>query len=272
MQAHSRIVACADTSAGSRAGRAGFGATVLAELRGEPPLLPRVTGSPGAPVAEVHLVGGAAGPLGGDELVLDVEVGPGASLVLRTVAATVALPGPNGLTSTTTVRARVAEGGRLAYLPEPVVAAAGCDHRMTTTVELADGAHLLWREELVCGRYGEQCGDMVLRTTVRRERTTVYRQDLAVGPSAPQWAGPAGLAGNRTCGTVVILDGSARRATTVDGGALMPLAVPGAYVATAVAPVAHELRRTLDRLTGGPETITRLLAAVADPPSTALSR
>ena len=49
--------------------------------------MPRQTG-PGL----VHLVGGAAGPLGGDDLRLDIEVGPDAVLCVLTVAASVALP------------------------------------------------------------------------------------------------------------------------------------------------------------------------------------
>jgi len=50
----------------------------LARLRAQAPLVLRPTG-PG----QVHLVGGAAGPLPGDRLCLDVEVGPGARLTVR---------------------------------------------------------------------------------------------------------------------------------------------------------------------------------------------
>jgi urease accessory protein len=238
MKAHARVVACRDAA----------GATVLAELRGEAPLLPRATGARGGPVAEVHLVGGAAGPLGGDELVLSLVVGPGASLVLRTVAASVALPGPRSQRSTLTVEATVAKGGSLCYLPEPTVAAAGCDHLILSTVELAADAQLRWREELVAGRHGEAGGDLTLRTRVRRAGAPLYHQDLAVGPRALQWAGPAVLGGNRAAGSVLLVDGAARLPATVDGGSLMPLAVPGAWLATVVAPAAHELRRTLDML------------------------
>jgi len=238
MRAHARVVAC----------RAASGATVLAELRGEAPLLPRATGVRGGPVAEVHLVGGAAGPLGGDELTLSVVVGPGASLVLRTVAASVALPGPSAERSTLTVEATVAEGGSLRYLPEPTVAAAGCDHLILSTVELADDARLLWREELLAGRHGEGSGNLTVRTRVRRAGTPLHHQDVTVGPGAPQWSGPAVLAGNRATGSVLLVGDAAREPATVDGGALMALAAPNAWLATAVAPAAHELRRTLDTL------------------------
>ncbi len=63
MRAVARIVAVADG-----------GTTRLAVLRGEVPLLPRRTLSPG-PGMTVHLVGGAAGPLGGDDLRDDIVRG-----------------------------------------------------------------------------------------------------------------------------------------------------------------------------------------------------
>jgi urease accessory protein len=58
----------------------------LVELRSDPPLVLRAT------PAGLHLVGGAAGPLGGDELALDITVGAGACLVVRSAAATLAQP------------------------------------------------------------------------------------------------------------------------------------------------------------------------------------
>ena len=48
------------------------GRTRLTRLRSDGPLAVRETGE------AVYLVGAAAGPLGGDELELDLEVGPGA--------------------------------------------------------------------------------------------------------------------------------------------------------------------------------------------------
>ena len=66
----------------------------LAVLDSRAPLVLRRTGPD-----EVYLVGGAAGPLGGDDLCLSVEVGTGDRLRLRTAAASVALPGPDGAPS-----------------------------------------------------------------------------------------------------------------------------------------------------------------------------
>ncbi|WP_255597565.1 urease accessory protein UreD [Micromonospora sp. RL09-050-HVF-A] len=85
MRAVARVVAVAD-----RRGR-----TVLRELRGESPLLLRQAATEEG-VPTVYVVGGAAGPLAGDDLRLSVEVGPEAAVRVRTVAASVALPGRPG--------------------------------------------------------------------------------------------------------------------------------------------------------------------------------
>ena len=200
MRALARIVAVADPVRGTR----------LAVLRGESPLLPRRTGSPGPAgpdgEAQVHLVGGAAGPLGDDRLRIEIEVGAGARLCVQSVAASLVLPGAGGGQSRLTVTARVEPGGRLRWLPEPLIGAAGCDHLALSTVELADGAALLWREELVCGRHAEPVGDVRLGLTVRYAGRTLLRNDLAVGPRATGWSGGAVLGGGRAVGSVVVVD------------------------------------------------------------------
>ena len=138
MIARGRVVVEADGGGGSR----------LACLRSEGPLVLRPTAG-----TVVHLVGGAGGPLGGDVLRIEIVVGPGAELTLQTVAAAVVLPGPTP--SVVEVDVVVGEGGSLRWLPEPTVAAGGCDHRARARVVLAAGARLVWREELVRGRFGE---------------------------------------------------------------------------------------------------------------------
>jgi urease accessory protein len=69
------------------------GVTRLPVLASQVPLVLRRT-----PEA-VYLVGGAAGPIGGDSLALHITVGAGAFLRVRTAAAAIALPGPDGLES-----------------------------------------------------------------------------------------------------------------------------------------------------------------------------
>ncbi|MEE6261880.1 urease accessory protein UreD [Plantactinospora sonchi] len=197
MRARARIEVVADPHRGSR----------LATVRGEPPLLPRRTLATG-PDGEVqlHLVGGAAGPLGGDDLALEIDVGPGARLCVRSVAAALALPGRAGGESRLHITARVAAGGALRWLPEPLIGAVGCDHVTVTEVDCAEGAALLWREELVCGRYAEPVGDVRLRTRLRYGGRTLLRNDLAVGPRVPGWSGPAVLGGAHVVGSVLVVD------------------------------------------------------------------
>lgn len=225
------------------------GRTRFTVLHGEPPLLPRRTGE-----GSVHLVGGAAGPLGGDDLLLSLEVGPGASLRIGTVAASIALPGRDGVRSRVRVEATVAGGGCLTWVPEPLVAAARCHHHASSTVDLDDRARLLWREELVCGRHGEEPGDVLVSTVVRRGGRPLYRNELRVGPHAPGWDGPAVLGGAKAVGSVLMVDpcwadGHTPAARPLGpNAALLPLAGP-AVVAVAACADAHELRTLLDRST-----------------------
>jgi urease accessory protein len=181
-------------------------------LYGEAPLLPRRTGP-----NEIHFVSGAAGPLGGDRLRIEVCVGAGATLTVRSVAAMIALPSRDGALSRLDVHATVEDGGRLEWLTEPLIAAGRCNHVTASTVDLAVGASLVWRDELVCGRHGETPGDVRLLTSVQLDKRSLYVHELAVGPSAPGWSGPAVLAGGRVHSTTVLVDprqvdqGEARR-------------------------------------------------------------
>lgn len=207
-------------------------------LRGEPPLTLRAT--PDA----IYLVGSAAGPLGGDELQLHVEVREGAALRIRSAAAQLALPGREPGRSRMSVTVTVAPGGRLEWLPEPLILGGGCDHHVSSVVDLAAGATLVWREELICGRHGEQPGDGTVATSVTYAGRPLLRQSLAIGPNAPGWSGPAVLDGARASGSLLRVDAAISWpppqiiAPTAVG---MPLAGP-AWLVTATAPDAHRLR------------------------------
>lgn len=232
----------------------GRGGTRLAVLHGESPLLLRRTGGRGGPGVTVHLVGGAAGPLRGDELRLELTVGPGAELEIRSVAAQLALPGRAGLpASRYDIRATVAAGGVLRWLPEPLIAAAGCDHLTTTHVEVAEGGSVLWRDDLVCGRHHEGSGDVRIKTTFRYGGSTVYRHDLNVGPRAPGWSGAAVLGAGRAVGTLVAIGPAVAMPPMVAADPLvgevatMPLAGPG-VLATAVGVDIRQVRAALDPL------------------------
>ncbi|GGK85810.1 urease accessory protein UreD [Mangrovihabitans endophyticus] len=250
MRATARVVAEAN----------GRGGTRLTVLRGESPLLLRRTGPDGGAGLTVHLVGGAAGPLRGDDLSLRIEVDPAARLDIRSVAASLALPGPPGRpASRLRIEARVAAGATLRWLPEPLIAAAGCDHRAVTVVEAEAGATVVWRDDLVCGRHGEPCGQVRTDVLVRYAGATLYRHELAVGADAPGWSGPAVLGSSGTGGAYgsVLLAGPPVTATAAPAGpaaspahgtaVIMDLAGPG-RLATAVGADIRAVRAALDPL------------------------
>ncbi|TDV41796.1 urease accessory protein UreD [Actinophytocola oryzae] len=151
------------------------GRFVVRELRSDAPLtLLPVRGQP-----VVHLVGSAAGPLGGDELTLTVLVGPRACLTLRGIAASVVLPGPHNAKSHTSVHIELGEGASVDYLPEPTVVTRRATHEATLTVALGEGARFRTRETVVLGRSGEQPGELYTAMHVTRCGRPVLRQRVA---------------------------------------------------------------------------------------------
>jgi urease accessory protein len=220
------------------------GGTRIVTARSDAPLALRAT------PAGVYLVGSAAGPLGGDDLVLDLEVRTGADLTVRTSAASVALPGDGP--SQVRVNAQVQAGARLRWLPEPTVAAAGCDHHIECRVELDGDARLTWREEIILGRHGEGTGSIEAGLHVDLDGTALLHQCLRFGPGHPGWDGPAVVGPHRAVGSALVVDptwiGADRAPTTALLGptaAVLALAGPAVQVTT-LADDALALRRHLD--------------------------
>ncbi len=228
----------------------GRGGTVLPVLQGEGPLAVRRTRGSGAE-ARVMLVGAMSGPLGGDHFTVTAEAARGARLRIGSAAATLALPGQDKAGARYDVQLTVGDDAELHWLPEQLISAHDSDLHVTTRVDLAAEARLVLREEQVLGRSGEEPGRLTSRLTVRIAGRCVLDQELACGPGAPGgWDGPAGLAGHRAVGQLVVVrpefaaDPPAAR-TFAEGVAVMPLAGPAALV-TAVAPDALLLRRLLE--------------------------
>jgi urease accessory protein len=205
----------------------------------------------------VYLVGGAAGPLGGDVLDLRIDVREGATLQVRAVAASVALPGRDGSESVLEVTATVAAGGRLEFLPEPTVAAAGSRHRIETRVRLAAGAALVLRDEVILGRHGERGGSCRTRLHVDLAGVPLLRHELDLSGADETSMGPAVLAGHRAAGSLLQVEpswaalpggempaGQLPAAGYAPGVAVMPLAGPAVLV-TALAHDALTLRERL---------------------------
>ncbi|WP_209623744.1 urease accessory protein UreD [Saccharothrix coeruleofusca] len=223
------------------------GRTSVREMRSAVPLklVPHRGRLRRADHALVHLVSATTAPLGGDDLALTVRVGPGAHLVLRGVAATVALPGHRPGGSRALVRVEVAEGGSLQYLPEPTVVTARARHEAVFEAELAGDARLRAREVLVLGRVGERPGHLVSTLSVRRGGP-LLRQSVSVG--APEVdSSPACLAGRRVLGAEVLCWGhDPAEPVSRPWWSLVPLA-RGGSLATALADDAVTVGHALDR-------------------------
>ena len=221
MKAHARLTACFD---GSR--------TVLRELRSMAPLTLFPRRRSGA-TAVVHLVNSATSPLGGDDLRLTVRVGPGATLRISGVAATLALPGLHGEGSLSTVDVVVEEGGSLEYLPEPTVITARARHTAVFRAALASDAYLHTREVLVLGRAGESPGTLTSSQHVTRGSVPVLRQTLTIGSALD--ASLAGLAGRRVLATDLVVGGPELPAASGEWWSRSPLAA-GGTLTTSLAP------------------------------------
>jgi urease accessory protein len=232
--AGNRVIASASVEA-----VAGAGGTRLPVLASQVPLVLRRTPS------AVYVVGGAAGPIGGDSLSLRITVGAGAFLRVRTAAASIALPGLDGLESVLRVSVTVGEGGRLEYLPEPVVVTAGARHATLVSATLSARASLLLRDEVLLGRHGEAGGTARSVLRVSYAGRPLLRHSLEVSGTDPASRGPAVLAGHRAVGTLLQVSEAAEiPVTATTEVAVMPLAGPG-FLVTALAHDAVTLRRRL---------------------------
>ncbi|EDX24143.1 urease accessory protein [Streptomyces sp. Mg1] len=101
------------------------------------------------------------------------------------------------------------------------------------------------------GRAGEPGGLLRSRLTVTRAGRPLLDQELACGPGAPAgWDGPAGLAGHRSLGQLLVVEPAFEKAPAAaavlgEFAAVTPLAGPAVLV-TALAPDALRLRELLD--------------------------
>ncbi|CAN5906825.1 urease accessory protein UreD [soil metagenome] len=217
-------------------------------LRSDPPL--SVRGRPGV----AHLVGSAAGPLGGDDLTLEVQLDEAAVASVRSVAAQVVLPGPWCRRSRLRVDATVASDAVLRWVPEPTVLVTGCRHDATARIEVTSGGRVAWREELVLGRHGEGSGSVVSTLRVVLDGRPLLHHEVCLGPEAgPGWDGPGGVGGARAVGAMVVVDpvgwvdGPPPPVVLGDTAAILPLDGPGVLVGASGSP--PEVRAVLDHAT-----------------------
>lgn len=105
----------------------------------------------GAALAHLHNLSG--GVLGGDQLELDVTVGPRAHVQLTTTGATRVYRQRAGQPAAVQInRVNVQADGLLEYLPDPLIPFANASYRQETRIDLSPGAGLFWWETVAPGR------------------------------------------------------------------------------------------------------------------------
>jgi urease accessory protein len=172
-------------------------------------------------VTRAALVPTQAGPLDGDHDRVRLHVGPGATLVLVPIAATLALPGRSRLELDATV-----EG--VLVLDEPaLIVAERADVQRRVRIRLAPGAVALTRDIVVLGRSGEGPGrlDSELRVTLGGRPLLhdglriepAARDDHVAVPPGHRVIGTAALLGARSdLGSALAGPGALQRATGPD--------------------------------------------------------
>lgn len=230
----------------------------ISTLRSEAPLMLRLTmakdpepwTNSAANIARASVASGAAGPIGGDEFALDVQVGAGSTLVLNEISPTLLLPGPEGAQSRMDTTIRVESGATFIWLPEPIIASAQCDHINTIHVELEPGARLLIREELLLGRCGEAPGRISQQVRVNLNGRPLYHQRLDLGEASTGWDSAAVTGGHSAVGAILAVDplwddSPPDNSPFAPEAALMALDGPAALI-SALAGDSLDLRRDLE--------------------------
>ncbi len=150
----------------------------------------------------VQVVNATAGILAGDCLEADIQVEAGASLLVTAPSASRVFRMGEGTAANVRQHCRVAAGGWLEILPEPLVPHRGCRYFQTTRLEVAAGAGLLYTDLLLPGRtaHGEAWAweRLCLETEVRVAGELVLRErfdQTGTGlRSLAEWAGSGATA------------------------------------------------------------------------------
>ena len=159
--------------------------------------------------AQVALIATTATLLGGDELRLSVEVGPGLRLDLRDVAGTVAYHG-RGRECLVAVSLTVHPGAVLVWAGEPLVVCDGAQVVRTLDVDVAHTGRLLLRDLVALGRSGQAGGDLTCRTSMAYAARPALVEELTLGGStgssgSTPSAGAGVLGGARVVDSVTAL-------------------------------------------------------------------
>lgn len=195
-------------------------ATVLVRRSHEGPLcVQRPHYADGDSACQVILLHPPGGLVGGDELQVDAQVGPGAHALLTTPAAG-KLYRTDAMPCVQRVRLRAAPGSRLEWLPQESIAFDGAIAELSTRIELEGDARLLAWELTCLGR--PACGERFERGRLRvRFEITRDGEPLLFERGRYDGGGallgePWGLGGEPVTATLLCVT-AVREAALVDG-------------------------------------------------------
>ena len=149
----------------------------------------------------IGLVATTAVLLGGDEVELEVQLGPDAILELFDVAGTVAYHG-RGRPAAWRTTVTLAERARFRYLGAPFVVSDGADIERTLDLGLDSTASLWQRETVVLGRSGEIGGRLRNRMALKVDGRPVLLEDQLLDPAGIRRS-PGMLGSHRVIDTVL---------------------------------------------------------------------
>lgn len=194
------------------------------------------------------LVGSGASPVGEDHIRVRVDVGPGVTVAVRSVAATVVYAA-RGIGTRWDTDIHVADGARLDWRPEPQVLTERARHEASTTVHATAGADLTLDEVLVLGRDREATGALRSTLSVRVDGAPVLL--TSIDTSLPAWSGPGGVHGAAVVAHRLRLSGDDSAPIDTQPSPNQPSAAllqpaPGCRLAVATATDVSDARRALD--------------------------
>ena len=200
------------------------GRTVLAACRSILPLQVLAPVALDDPAAIVSLLNPTGGVLGGDRLVTDVTLGPGAHACVTTPSAT-RIYRSAGEPAVQRMCARLGAGAILEWVPDHAIPSAGAMLRQSFDVEIGDGARLILVDAFAAGRIarGEAWRFSLLDSalTIRDERGLLLHDRFALRGDEG-WA-RLGLAEGRPYFASIVLIAEAGLETFIAG---LPGALP----------------------------------------------
>jgi urease accessory protein len=185
------------------------GATFIARrIHHGPLVVQRALFPEGREVAHVYVLHPPGGFVGGDNLMLAVDVGPGAHALVTTPAAGKAYRSDGVRTACVNQHLEVGDGATLEWFPQETIVFDGARIDLTTRVDLAETARFCGWEILCCGR---TAGGERLTHGLCRQRFELHRAGVPLvldktrlEGGGPLLTEPYGLGGKPVLGTMIV--------------------------------------------------------------------